>query len=78
MMSQENPDEEYERWQQEHDKRRREIYDCPQASSYEYQNNSSFTDTPPRESFSSQSIFGNTESSQNSIETNQCKIKNIY
>ena len=87
-QNQENPDNDYEKWQQEHDQRRREFYDCPQASSYEYQNNSSFTETPPRESFSSHSIFGNTdssqstfgsfESSQKSFETHRCKYYNLF
>ena len=83
-QNQDNPDKDYEKWQQEHDERRRDFYDCPQATSYEYQNNSSFTETPPRESFSSYSIFGNTDSSQStfdsiesskkSFETHQCEL----
>ena len=55
-----------------------EFYDCPQAGSYVYQNNSSLTETPPRESYSSHSFFGNTESSQStfgSIENSQNSLK---
>lgn len=63
-MSQENPDNEYDKWQQEHDQRRRDFYDNSQANTYEYDNNSSFTATPQKDYSSSQSIFGSSETSQ--------------
>jgi hypothetical protein len=61
-QNQENPDNYYEKWQQEHDQRRRAIYDDSETNTYEYENNSSFTATPQRDySSSTQSIFGSSE-----------------
>ena len=64
-QNQDNPDIDYAKWQQEHDQRRRELYDDSDTNTYEYENNSSFTATPQKDYSSSQSIFGS-ESQQNS------------
>ena len=48
-QNQDNPDNDYAKWQQEHDQRRRELYDDSDTNTYEYENNSSFTATPQKD-----------------------------